>query len=431
MSPSLHTIVDLAIQGASSRQSVDLASGKEPESSPESSASQEEVQGPGDLERQLAAFVTKLRAYKQNWEESEGCQCPERQVIGDQELMSQRPAASRPASRSPERTAITLPPVQLGDGSRPQDGQLVGRLHLNIEDQRFQQAQYQQPSHPGENRRPVPSRDLGVHSILNPTEPDRSSFFGRQSPSVTASPPSALEPRTTPGVSPAFGSSPPFRGEPSVAPRHSFARQQIPGDGHTANLPRPRPILTPRSPSRVFSDGHAFGNATINAQQSPFLGDQRTYIAEPGQFASSNVPPLPTPPAGNAQMRYGFSPTSEAPSNEPRRYSTDDMRAPGRAASSESASPRNVMPPALFPHSHRSPPIQPSPGYYPGSSFPGASLAGSGGMGMQSMGQAGGVGIGGSEGGPYYYPNSHKRSSSSISSNADGSRNTSLQIQFL
>lgn len=423
-----NTIVDLAIQKPSSRQPVVfLTSGKVPESLPESTRFQD-VQGPGDLEGRLTEFVTKLRAYKESWNRGGGCQCPERPVRGDQDSMQRLPA-SRPASRSPEGAPITLPPVRLGNESHSQEDRLLGRVQSSIDNQNSQQAPHPNvhPSHPREDWRPAPSRDLGVLSMLNPTEPESTSSFGRRPLAVTASPLSAIEPR------PSFGTN------SSIIPRHSFPGNP-PGDEHTTNFTRRRPILAPRSPSRAFSSGRSFGHATIDAQQSPFLSSRRTnstYIAETGQFASSNVPPLMTPPAGTEQLRYGFPPTAAMPSLEPRRFSAGDTEVSTRVGQSESTSPsisassHNPTSPAQFPHNQSSPPFQSAPRYYPGSSFAASMQVGSAGVSMQSMVPSGsGVGVavgvgGGIDGGPYNNPIPHTRGRSSHSSSADSSNKTS------
>jgi hypothetical protein len=100
-----------------------------------------EIRTPEVLEKPLADFVVKLHDYQQSWEGSGERQCPgprDHPGLGDQDSMSQRPPASRPASRSPPNgQRIILPPVQ----------------HVRSS----------QVAPPGEDW-----RSLGVHSILNP-----------------------------------------------------------------------------------------------------------------------------------------------------------------------------------------------------------------------------------------------------------------------
>jgi hypothetical protein len=367
--------------------------------------------------------------------------------------MSQRPSASRPASRSPpDGQGITLPPVQLRDDNQP--GGRLGERRQSENESRgsfSQHSQQSQPSpqhiHPpppgslGEDwRMAAPSRDLGVHSMLNPTEPDHSNAPGHRRLSATESPLSTI------GATPHFGNS------PSTAPAHSFPGQPMPsttpptGEGYPPNFGlKQRRILTPRSPSsRTVSGGRAFGHATIDAQQSPFLpGRGRSYIAEPGPSASSDVPPMPTSTAAahqqqQQQQQYGFPPTGTPTSSvPPRRASGGNMQAPVRTPLSQSASPSisasshnpssSQTSPASFLY-HKGPPPPPSSSsYYPGSSFA-TSMQQQGG-GMQLAGPAGS-----SEGpGPYSAPTPQTQGSSFHSSSASGSRQTSASdpIQVL
>lgn len=362
--------------------------------------------------------------------------------------MSQRPPASRPASRSPpDGQRITLPPVQLRDDIQ-QGGRSVERQQGETEG-RSSFSQQPQPSPrptptgpPGEDwRMAAPSRDLGVHSMLNPTEPDSGSSSGRRRLSATESPLSTIGPPSQ------FGAS------PSTAAAHPFPGQQIPsttppiGEGYPPNFPRgppgPRRILTPRSPSsRTVSGGRAFGHTTIDAHQSPFLsGRGRSYIAEPGPSANSEVPPMPTPPAAaqqQQQQQYGFPPTASTPSIAPRRSSGGNMQAPGRTPLSQSASPSisasshnpsssQTSPASFLYHKGGPPPPPSSSSYYPGSSFA-TSIQQQGG-GMQFAGPSGG-----SEGpGPYSAPTPQTQGSSFHSSSAGSSRQTSASdpIQVL
>ena len=295
--------------------------------------------------------------------------------------MSQRPPASRPASHSPpDGQEPTLPPIQLRDdaqqGSRQGDPQLAENLEgprLAPQDSQplpSPSSQYGRPLQPapsGEGWRSGPSRDLGVHSMLNPTEPEGSSSSGRRvSDAETGSPQSAVGPRSH------FGAS------PSSASQHTFPGQQ-PAAGapstqssYSATLPRSRPILTPRSP-RSFGIGRGRGQATIDASRTPFLPLRgRAYTAEPGQSATSDIPPMPTPGKAQSQQPYGFPPTASTP----RRTSTT-MQAPVRTPHSESTSP-SISQSSQNPSSSQTSPASylykggPPPstqGYFPGASF--------------------------------------------------------------
>ena len=360
--------------------------------------------------------------------------------------MSQRPPASRPVSRSPpDGQKITLPPVQLRDDAR-QGGRQVeieqadrheGRGVPSQPPQLLPSPQYGrplQPAPPGEDWRLGRSRDLGVHSILNPTDAEGTSSSGRRvSGGETDSPLSAV------GTS-QFGAS------PSLATQHTFPGQQpVAGTpptqpGYGATYPRGRPILTPRSP-RAVSAGRGRGQATIDAARSPFLaGRTRAYTAEPGQSVSSDVPPMPTPPGQTqGQQHYGFPP----PASTPRRTSTT-MQAPGRTPLSQSASP-SISQSSQNPSSSQTSPASylykggPPPstqGYFPGSTFAQA------GGGMQFVAGPGQAGSSSTTEGPYSAPppppstQQQPGSSSTVSSasaSASASRQTSASdpIQVL
>ena len=360
--------------------------------------------------------------------------------------MSQLPPASRPASRSPpDGQNITLPPVQLRDdaqqGGRQVEPQLAEQLEgRGIPSQALQllpSPQYGRPLQPapsGEDWRSGPSRDLGVHSILNPAEPEGTPSSGRRvSSGETESPLSAVGPPSQ------FGAS------PSIASQHTFPGQQtVAGTppmqpSYSATFPRGRPILTPRSP-RSVSIGRGRGQATIDAARSPFLpGRSRAYTAEPGQ--SSDVPPMPTPPGQTqSQQHYGFPP----PASTPRRTS-NTMQAPGRTPHSQSASP-SISQSSQNPSSSQTSPASylykggPPPstqGYFPSSTF-----AQAGGMqfAAEPRGQAGTLST---TEGPYSAPplsqqqaqpgSSSTVSSASASAPASANRQTSASdpIQVL
>jgi hypothetical protein len=406
----------LAVQGLLSRPSREsfVAFGvEESQTSPKLSGFQK-LQSPEFLEKRLADFVSKLSSYQQSWEGEGIRQCPgpaDHPGLGDQDSMSQRPPASRPASRSPpDGHNITLPPVQLRDdaqqGGRQGDHQSAERLEgqraLPASQLLPSPSQHERllgPALSGEDWRSGRSRDLGVHSMLNPTEPDDSSSSGRRvSGGETDSPHSAVGPPSQ------FGAS------PSTAAQHTFPGQQ-PAAGtpptqssYSAQFPRGRPILTPKSP-RSFSLGRGRGQATIDAARSPFLPARaRVYTAEAGQSASSDVPPIPTSPGQiqSQQQHYGFPP----PASTPRRTS-GTMHAPVRTPHSQSASP-SISQSSQNPSSAQTSPASylykgaPPPstqGYFPGSTFAQA------GGGLQfGAGPGGQAGLSSTTEGPYSVP---------------------------
>ena len=338
--------------------------------------------------------------------------------------MSQRPSASRPASRSPpEGQRFVLPPVQLRDDSQ-HEGRQAERQQPEPESRGFshqvqtspQHAQTSQNTGSGEDWRGArQQRDLGVHSILNPSEPEGGGSSSRRlSGATNESPISAV-------------GRPPYGASPSTAPSHAFPGQQLP------QTMAPRRILTPRSPSaRAVSAGRG-GPATIDAQQSPFLPSRgRVYMAEPGPNATSDIPSMPTPGQTQYQQQYGFPPASSTPSIAPRRSSGGTMQAPGRARLSQSASP-SISASSNNPSSSQTSPAsflfhkggtQATSSYYPGSSFGTAIQAGGG---MQFQGPSG------VPEGPYTSPDPQTQASSLHSSSAGSSRQTSASdpIQVL
>ncbi|KAF2454297.1 hypothetical protein BDY21DRAFT_109022 [Lineolata rhizophorae] len=179
------------------------------------------------------------------------------------------------------------------------------------------------------------TRSLGVASILNPAAsdvPDRGSRrrSASQMESQSSSPvESSLAPT---GAFPSrTGSSEP-----------SSLGDVSPTMGYGGPAGTPRRILTPRSPTlhRSRSLGGMGINpptGTIDAHQSPFLTQPRTYSNEPGV---GNVPPLPTPPAG---QRTGFNfpqpaHTPPLPTSGPSRRTSVGIPPSGSASPSTSYS---------------------------------------------------------------------------------------------
>ncbi|PMD64963.1 uncharacterized protein K444DRAFT_640673 [Hyaloscypha bicolor E] len=335
----------------------------------------------------IARTATDIH-YRQSWEVSGKRQCAgprDRPGLGDQDSMSQRPPASRPASRSPpDGQRITLPPVQLRDDPPP--GGRQGERHQQEPESRGypqqlqsspQHARAAQPAPSGEDwRSSGPSRDLGVHSMLNPAESEASGHSSRRRLSEAAT------------ESPVVGPASQFRASPVGMTAHPFSGQQPPSstppttEAYSAPYPRNRRILTARSPSRTFSSGRGTSPATIDAQRSPFLPSRgRPYTAEPGPSPASEVPPMPTPPGQpqqQQQQQYGFPQSASTPTIAPRRASGSTMQAPGRAPASQSTSPSisasshnpssSQASPASFLYKSGQTP-QTTTSYYPGSSY--------------------------------------------------------------
>jgi hypothetical protein len=357
---------------------------------------------PEVLEKGYADFVFKLHSYQQSWETSGKRQCAgprDRPGLGDQDSMSQRPPASRPASRSPpDGQRITLPPVQLRDdpplGGRPGERQQQehdGRGYPQQLQSSPQDARTSQAAPSGEDwRSSGPSRDLNVHSMLNPAESEASGHSNRRRLSEATA------------ESPSVGTATQFGASPIGMTAHPFPAQQAlsntppSAEAHSATYPRNRRILTARSPSRAFSSGRGTSPATIDAARSPFLPSRgRPYTAEPGPSPASEVPPMPTP-LGQPQQQYGFPPSASTPTIAPRRASGGMMQAPGRAPASQSTSP-SISASSHNPSSSQASPAsflykggqapQTTTSYYPGSPY-GTSMVQQGG-GMQFPGPTG------------------------------------------
>jgi hypothetical protein len=400
------------------------------------------LQSPEVLEKRVSDFISKLESYQSYWEAEERRQCPgprDQEGLEDQDSMSQRPPASRPASRSPpDGQRITLPPVQLRDD--PQQG---GRQEERQQPRQHDGRGYSQilPSPqptrtplattPGEDWRSGRPRELGVHSILNPSEPEGTPSSSRRvSSGNTESPLSTVGPTSHFGVSPTTGT-------PYTFPSHDTPSSTPPTqEGHHASSPhlRERRIATPRSlVARMNRSGQPPGS--IDAQRSPFLPqrariDSRTFSGESGQAASSEVPPsMPTPPE-RSQQQYGFpGPTLD------RRISMPTMRAPERTPLSQSASP-SIAPSSVNPGSPRNysssypggPPPPSSTPYYPGSTFAPRDVTQQGGGGLQYQGPS----ASGTEG-PYTSAPPPSASMSAGGSSAGSSRQTSASdpVQIL
>lgn len=215
-----------------------------------------------------------------------------------------------------------------------------------------------------EQRTPGSSRSLGVHNILNPSEPESSE-------------------RSTPAYGGGVAQSPQSVGpasqyltNPSTFPPQGYPSQQnvssspaSEGLGRTSS--RPRKLAIPRSPRTVSLGGRT--PATIDAQQAPFLSRGRIYTAEPGAGPLSEVPPMPQQ-AGPPQHLYNIQPGPPGPLG--RRKSMPRLSASSQTPISQSTSPSpSIKSPYTGPSPLSPPPrhqlgSQPQTGsYFPGSSF--------------------------------------------------------------
>jgi hypothetical protein len=254
--------------------------------------------------------------------------------------MSQRSTASQPASHSPnDGRNINLPPVQ----PRPSDEKSSEQAQApkNSQDHGSEQ-QGQQPQAPApQSFQAMSSRDertaagfvssrggLGVHNILNPSEPEESRRENARG-SVLQSP--QMERPASQHASPNIG-RPGSRGK-----RKPQGSPPQPSGEYSLGVANPRKMLVPKSPRSISLGGQALG-LQRNMQQSPLVPEgSRVYTAHPGLGTSAEIPPLPLPTA-HPQSQYTYPPpqTSGPPLN--RRASVAGL-GPGRLPHSQSASP--------------------------------------------------------------------------------------------
>jgi len=306
--------------------------------------------------------------------------------------MSQRPPASRPASRSPpDGQKIALPPVQLRDEPQ-QGGRQVGRQQADQSEDRGYSQIFPSPRSTrtslGEEWRSGPSRDFGVYSILNPTEPESTPSSSRRVSVVNAeSPLSAVGPASHFGASPIAGTPHTFQGHETLSGTPPTQEGHHATSPQNRGTPAPRRILTPRSLATRMGRA-AQPPGTIDTQRSPFLTHRgRTYTGESGQAASSGRAPMPTPPE-RSQPQFGLPEPTQTLDRRTRSMPT--MQAAERAPLSQSASPiisTSANTPSSQPsmssfHYQGGPPPPTSTSYYPGSSF-GAQTAQQAGGGLQ------------------------------------------------
>lgn len=246
---------------------------------------------------------------------------------GSATIPQSRRRSKSPAGANDQPSLSTALSAQAG-GHDGRPG-LAGLSHING-DRRFQQ---------------YPPRNLGVHNILNPSEPQHSGQEGSHAPS-TARP---HEPElTTPGSTP--GSYPPSR---PFFPGHnasaSLPGTPIPGsmmtpmagsasgrNSPTTGYPfpasaNPRRILSPRPP-RATSMSHSGPLGSLDTRQPPFAAtaspikrplemegaeDRRPYI--PGLHHHSGVAPSPhgPPHQAPAPVRSLSQPIARSPGMSP------------------------------------------------------------------------------------------------------------------
>ncbi|KAH0847947.1 hypothetical protein FOPE_01757 [Fonsecaea pedrosoi] len=137
--------------------------------------------------------------------------------------------------------------------------------------------------HSAESNVQTPSRALGVHSILNPA----AELEDTSSPDVRFAPQHAMSLSQTLVAAPTESPRSRKRADPRSPPR-----EFEPGSGRMG-----RRVLTPKSPGlRAASLGTrrnpAF-HSTIQPLPPPAGTSSRLYTAEPGQYQTSEIPPLP------------------------------------------------------------------------------------------------------------------------------------------
>jgi hypothetical protein len=340
--------------------------------------------------------------------------------------MSQKPSVSRPTSRSPPDGQRTALPSNLVRDDARQDGRPVERQRPASASRGYQTQASPQTEREPQSARPVESwrgtgtsRDLGVHSILNPLEPEanRGKSYRPSASPLSGPGPSQFGASPSRAISNAFPSSQPATSAPPTS------------EGYPASYTQVRRILTPRSPSRALSSSRGRSATTIDAQRSPFL-PSRGRAQETELLAGSPPVPATTQP----QQHYGVPPSTSTQSDD-RRTSLNESRF---APLSQSASP-SISASSLNPSSAQTSPASflynkggqgpPQSSYFPGSSFAATVNQTPDGGGMDGMQYQG------TPEGPYSVPASQTPggSSSLSSTNAGSSRQTSASdpIQVL
>lgn len=302
--------------------------------------------------------------------------------------MSQRPPASRPASRSPkDGQRIILPPVLSRDDAwdaRRGSGRIIGQPdHGNrmstptpsTEDPARLPYGYE-PRQANEPRRLPPPRALGLQNVLNSPESVAPFLRGVQSSGDLRG-----SQRSMAGLV-HYGSRPSTEILRASGAPHPGSNPTSPGSVE-ASYSRRRSLLTPRSPRSIGTIGTSNTFNPPDFRSSPSRG--RRYTAEPGQVGTGTIPPMPPPPLG-LQQAFQFGQSQTQPSG--RHASSGSSQMFQQAPLSRSTSPSTTYstynqpgetPPEVF----SAGPSQASTSYFP-TSYGGALQSGpasGGGMG--------------------------------------------------
>lgn len=233
----------------------------------------------------------------------------------DQASMSQRPVTSHDESNpANDGRSITLPPVNIRtQGESLQDSRHEGSsgdaAPSQSSDQSAQRtpASYQPTQSADDRPAPSASRSLGVHNILNPTEPEDV----RPSPSFPAV------------ASPAVGAAESARDEttstsrPSTRAKRAFRSSSI-SSSEGADHSRPRKTLFPKSPRSMSLGGSGTGVFLQSTKQQAGPDAATGYTATPGAYAGAAIPPIPSLPP-QPQYGYNFLPPVSIPPIDRRR----------------------------------------------------------------------------------------------------------------
>ncbi|KIW98915.1 uncharacterized protein Z519_00578 [Cladophialophora bantiana CBS 173.52] len=236
--------------------------------------------------------------------------------------LPQPSGGSAESSRPSTASAVRTEPYGGYGGNAP--GRIVTDVGLGISSRR----------HSAESTVQTPSRAFGVHSILNPP----AELEDRASPNVRPATQSAMS--LSQSLLPAPAESP--RSRKRTDPR-SPPRELEQGSGRLG-----RRVLTPKSPGmRAASLGArrnpAFHSMIQPLQPPPGTGS-RLYTAEPGQYQTSEIPPLPPLALATGAHLSGIVPHE---SGQPR--SAHVSESPARGAE-----------PVITPQAERPSTVQPS-----------------------------------------------------------------------
>ncbi|KAK5026696.1 hypothetical protein LTR13_009920 [Exophiala sideris] len=200
----------------------------------------------------------------------------------------------------------------------------------------------------------TPSRALGVHSILNPQaepterEPTEFRSIGQPQMSITTGPAER---------------SPQIRKR--TDPRSPPIEHAQPGSARAG-----RRVLTPRSPGVRAASLGARRNAMFHSTVQPLRQSRspggRTYTAEPGQYGSSEIPPLPSLAIAtgsnlpNLMNNESSSQTSSRPipGSPHRSLGSLQTHQADRSATAQPPYPRIEQQSPIYGYGHSQPPMQ-------------------------------------------------------------------------